>query len=219
MIVLGLTGSIGMGKSTAANILRRMGLPLHDADAAVHRLLGKGGAAVAEVKAAFPGVVTKGAVDRRRLGAKVFKDEAALTRLEDILHPKVRREALAFLKHQARQRRWLAVLDIPLLFETGGEELCDAVMVVSAPAFIQKKRVLARPGMTPARLEAILEQQMPDAEKCERADFVIHTGLSKRDALRQISAAVKLLRQRAGRGNSGCGPGEAPQESPLIKDS
>ncbi len=196
MFVLGLTGSIGMGKTTAANMLRRMGLPLHDADRAVHRLLAKGGAAVAAVEAAFPGVVADGAVDRESLAAQVFEDRAALKRLEGILHPAVRRATRAFLGRQARAGRSLVVLDIPLLFETGGEALCDAVVVVAAPPFVQRARVMARRGMTPARFQAILAKQMPDREKRRRANFVVNTGLSKAVTLRQLRAIVTLLRRR-----------------------
>ncbi len=196
MIVLGLTGSIGMGKTTAAKMLRRMGLPLHDADRAVHRLLAKGGAAVAAVEAAFPGVVADGAVDRERLAGQVFEDRAALKRLEGILHPAVRRATRAFLGHQVRSGRSLVVLDIPLLFETGGEVNCDAVAVVTAPHFVQRGRVMGRRGMTAARFQAILAKQMPDREKRRRADFVVHTGLSKADTLRQLRAIVTLLRRR-----------------------
>ncbi len=199
MFVLGLTGSIGMGKTTAAKMLRRMGLPLHDADRAVHRLLAKGGAAVAAVEAAFPGVAVDGAVDRERLAAQVFEDPAALERLEKILHPAVRRTTRAFLGGHARAGRPLVVLDIPLLFESGGEALCDAVVVVTAPAFVQRARVMGRRGMTPARFQAILAKQMPDSEKRRRADFVVKTGLSKAAALRQLRAIIKLLRRRPGR--------------------
>ena len=196
MFVLGLTGSIGMGKTTAAKMLRRMGLPLHDADRAVHRLLARGGAAVAAVEAAFPGVVADGAVDRERLAGQVFEDRAALKRLEGILHPAVRRATRAFLGHQVRSGRSLVVLDIPLLFETGGEANCDAVAVVTAPPFVQHDRVMGRRGMTAARFQAILAKQMPDREKRRRADFVVHTGLSKADTLRQLRAIVTLLRRR-----------------------
>ena len=196
MFVLGLTGSIGMGKTTAAKMLRRMGLPLHDADRAVHRLLAKGGAAVATVEAAFPGVVADSAVDRERLGAQVFEDRAALRRLEGILHPAVRRATRAFLGRQARAGRPLVVLDIPLLFETGGEALCDAVVVVAAPPFVQRARVMARRGMTSARFQAILTKQMPNREKRRRADFVVNTGLSKAVTLRQLRAIVTLLRRQ-----------------------
>lgn len=196
MLVLGLTGSIGMGKTTAAKMLRRMGLPLHDADRAVHRLMAKGGAAVAEIEAAFPGVVVEDAVDRERLAAQVFEDPAALKRLEEILHPAVRLATRKFLDRQARAGRSLAVLDIPLLFETGGEAICDAVAVVSAPPFVQRDRVMGRRGMTPARFQAILAKQMPDSEKRRRADFVVNTGLSKAETLRQLRAIVTLLRQQ-----------------------
>ena len=196
MLVLGLTGSIGMGKSAAASMLRRMGLPLHDTDRAVHRLLAKGGGAVGEVEAAFSGVVVDGAVERKRLAERVFEDPAALARLEAILHPADRRATRAFLKQQARNGRWLAVLDIPLLFETGGESLCDAVVVVSAPRFVQEGRVLGRRDMTPARFNFIVAKQMSDREKRRRADFVVNTGLSKSDTLRQLRAVGTLLRER-----------------------
>lgn len=196
MLVIGLTGSIGMGKSTASRMLLRLGLPVYDADAAVHGLMAKGGAAVAAVEAAFPGVSEAGAVDRRRLGARVLEDPVALDRLEAILHPLARAAARAFLARQARLGRPMAVLEIPLLFETDGDELCDAVIVVSAPASTQRARVLARPGMTEARYRAILDRQMTDAEKRRRADFVVQTGLDKAHALRQLRAIVRLLRER-----------------------
>lgn len=195
-LVLGLTGSIGMGKSTAGRLLRRLGVPVHDADAAVHDLLGPGGAAVAAVSAVFPGVRRGGAIDRAKLGARVFGDAAALQRLEAILHPAARAAARRFLRRQARARQPLAVLDIPLLFETGGERLCDAVAVVTAPPSVQRARVLARPGMTPDRWRAVQARQMPDAEKRRRADFVVQTGLDRRHTLRQLAAIVRLLRGR-----------------------
>lgn len=194
--VIGLTGSIGMGKSSAAQALRRLGVPVHDSDAVVHRLMGPGGAALEKIEAAFPGVVKDGAVDRKALGARVFADRAALRKLESILHPMVRRSARDFLARMRRRRKTFAVLDIPLLYETGGEALCDAVMVVSAPARLQHARVLSRPGMTETRFTNILAQQMPDQEKRARADFVIETGLSRRHALRQIKAALATLRRR-----------------------
>ena len=197
MLVIGLTGSIGMGKSTAGAMLRRMGIPVHDADAAVHALIGPGGGAVEEVAKAFRGVVRKGVVDRKRLGDAVFKDPTARAKLEAILHPRVRRAAQAFVKRQARLRRDLVVLDIPLLFETGGEQLCDAVIVVSAPRAVQEQRVLSRPGMTRQKLAGILSAQVPDREKRRRADFVVQTGLSKGHTLRQLTGLVRML--RAGR--------------------
>ena len=194
MIVIGLTGSIGMGKSTAVRMFRRLGLPVHDADASVHRLIGPGGAAVPLVAAAFPGVVCGGAVDRQKLGKRVFEDPAALVRLEAILHPLARRSALQFLAVQQRLRRPMAVLDIPLLFETHGEALCDVVVVVSAPAFLQRARVLHRPGMTRDKLAGILARQMSDREKRERADFVIETGLHKGQALKSLRRVIRELR-------------------------
>jgi dephospho-CoA kinase len=200
MWVIGLTGSIGMGKSTAVAMLRRMRIPVHDADAAVHALIGPGGAAVAEVARAFRGVVRNGVVDRKSLGERVFKDPAARAKLEAILHPRVREATRAFVKRHRRARRDLVVLDIPLLFETGGERLCDAVIVVSAPRTIQEQRVLRRAGMTRERFRGILAAQLCDAEKRRRADFVVKTGLSKGRTLRQLSAIVRLL--RAGRWRS-----------------
>lgn len=195
MRVLGLTGSIGMGKTTAAAALRRMKLPVHDADAAVHRLLGPGGAAVRKIEAEFPGVVRNGAVDRQELGRRVFADPAALARLEAILHPMVRRMTERFLRRARASRRRLVVLDIPLLFETSGTRLCDLVVVVSAPRFVQRARVLARRGMTAERLAGIEARQMPDAEKRRRADVVVPTGLGRRTALRHLQRAVRLARE------------------------
>lgn len=197
MKILGLTGSIGMGKSTACRMLRRMHIPVHDADATVHALMARGGLAVAAVEAAFPGVVQDGAVDRAQLGRLVFGDAAALTRLEAILHPLVRRAERAFLQRQARLRTPLVVLDIPLLFETGGERRCHKVAVVSCPAFLQQQRVMKRPGMTRQRLGAILAKQMPDREKRRRADFVIPTGLGLRPTLHRLMAAVTVMRRSA----------------------
>lgn len=199
-MVIGLTGSIGMGKSAAVAMLRRMRIPVHDADAAVHDLIGPGGGAVEEIAVAFRGVVRNGVVDRKRLGDRIFRDPAARARLEAILHPRVREAAHAFLTQQVRRRRDLAVLDIPLLFETGGERLCDAVIVVSAPRVVQVQRVLARPGMTRERFAGILSAQLSDREKRRRADFVVETGLSKGETLRQLTAIVRLL--RAGRWRS-----------------
>jgi len=199
MVILGLTGSIGMGKSTTAAALRRLGVPVHDADRAIHRLIGRGGAAVEAIGRAFPGVVQDGAVDRKRLGDIVFADPARLKRLEAILHPLARAGQLKFLRWAARRRAPVVVLDVPLLYETGGDRRCDAVMVVSAPAAIQAQRVLRRPGMTRAKFDGILRGQMRDAEKRRRAEFVVSTGLNHRHALRQIRAALQTLRSRRGR--------------------
>lgn len=197
MIVLGLTGSIGMGKSVAASLLRRVcTLPVHDSDAAVHRLLGPKGAALPPIAAAFPDVVGPEGVDRRRLGARVFADPAALKRLEAILHPMVRAKTRAWIKRQRAARRAMVVLDIPLLFETGGESLCDAVLVVSAPAFLQRQRVLRRPGMTPAKFAGILAQQMPDSAKRRRADAVIPSGLGRAVTTRALRQAVRRIGRR-----------------------
>ncbi len=192
--MLGLTGSIGMGKSTAASMLRGMGLAVHDADAAVHRLMARGGRAVPAIAEAFPDVVRDGAVDRRALGARVFEDPDALKRLEAILHPEVRAEAQRFIDARRYRGNDLVVLDIPLLFETGGETLCDAVAVVSAPRFVQAARVLTRPGMTRDKLAAIRAQQLPDSDKRRRADFVVPTGLGRLYTLRRLRRIVKILR-------------------------
>ncbi len=196
MVVLGLTGSIAMGKSTAAGMLRAGGLPVHDSDAAVHRLIGRGGAAVPAIAAAFPGCVVDGAVDRARLGAVVFADPAALARLEAILHPMVVAGTRAFLARQARRRARVAVLDIPLLFETGRDGAIDRVLVVSAPAFLQHQRVLGRAGMTADRLAAILARQMTDREKRRRADGTIPTGLGRALTRRCLARAVRRQRTR-----------------------
>ena len=195
MIVLGLTGSIGMGKTSAARSLRRLGIPVHDADATVHRLLGPGGKAVPAIRRLFPQAVEDGAVNRRTLGGIVFADPAALRQLESVLHPMVREEERTFLKRMRRCRQPLVVLDIPLLYETGGAARVDAVIVVSAPALLQARRVLARPGMTPEKFAQILLQQTPDAEKRRRADFVVTTGLGHDRSLRQLERIVRLIRE------------------------
>jgi dephospho-CoA kinase len=208
MIVLGLTGSIGMGKSTAAAMLQRMGVPLFDADAAVHRLLRPGGGAVAAVAAAFPGVTGgDGGIDRARLGQRVFVDPAALRRLERLIHPAVEAEERLFLARARKARRRVAVLDIPLLFEVGAEHRCDYVAVVSAPAFLQRQRVLRRPGITESRFAQTLRQQMPDREKRQRADFVVPSGLGRAATLRRLAAIVRLLRSSARRPPRGRGRG------------
>ncbi len=190
MKILCLTGSVGMGKTTAARMLRSMGIPVHDADAEVHRLLGRGGAAVKAVEAAFPGVKSGRVIDRAALGRIVFADPAALKRLEAILHPLVRAAEQKFLAQARREHRKLVVLDIPLLYETKGERRCDGVIVVSAPKAIQRARVLARPGMTKERLAAIEARQMPDRQKRRRADIVIETGLGKRHSLENLRRAL-----------------------------
>lgn len=199
MIVLGVTGSIAMGKSTACALLRAQGVPVHDADATVHALFDRGGAAVAAIDAAFPGVVVDGRVDRARLGPRVLGDAAALKRLEAIVHPLVRAREKAFLDRHRRAGRDLVALDIPLLFETGGEKRCDATLVVSAPALIQRQRALRRPGMTAEKLAAILARQMPDAEKRRRADHVVPSGLGRAVTWRALAAILAAVKHHKGR--------------------
>ncbi len=196
MIVIGLTGSIGMGKSTAATMLRRMGIPVSDADAIVHRLMARGGDAVAPVDAAFPGVVKDGAIDRVTLGKSVFGNPEALRRLERILHPLVGRDRDRFLRRAALRGERMVVLDVPLLYETGGADRCDSVILVSAPAMIQQGRVMRRPGMTLERLENIRKLQLPNGEKRRRAEFVAETGLGRYVTLRALKDAVRLLSRR-----------------------
>ena len=187
-----------MGKSTAANMLRRMGIPVCDSDAVVHQLLAKGGAGVGPVGEAFPGVVEDGAVVRPALGKQVFGNPDALHRLEGILHPLVYDTQRKFLRQVALRGMSIAVLDVPLLYEGGSDQWCDAVLVVSAPRFLQEQRVLARPGMTRDRLKATLARQMSDADKRRRADFVVQTGLGKRLTLNRLREIVTLLMSRRG---------------------
>ena len=198
MIILGLTGSIGMGKTTAAAMLRAMGLRIYDSDAIVHKLLGRGGGAVKAISAEFDNVVRDGAVDRAALGQAVFSDPEALKRLEAILHPMVLTAQANFLKAAALNNAPIVVLDVPLLFEVGTDKRCDAVIVVTAPRFLQEQRVLRRPGMTPERLRATLARQMPDAEKRRRADFVVHTGLGKWHSYGRLREIVMQMRGRRG---------------------
>lgn len=194
MKVIGLTGSIGMGKTTAAGLFRRRGVPVYDADRAVHGLSARGGRAVPAIARAFPEAVVDGAVDRKKLGALVFGNDAALRTLEAILHPLVAEQRTAFLRRMRSRREPVVVLDIPLLFETGGEHLADLIVVVSAPAFLQTARVMKRPGMTRDKLAGILSRQMPDAEKRRRADLVVRTGDGKRSAWRQVDRLLASLR-------------------------
>jgi dephospho-CoA kinase len=196
VIILGLTGSIGMGKSNAAATLRRLGVRLFDADAEVHRLLGPGGEAVGLVEAGFPGVRGEaGGIDRRRLGQLVFRDPPALRRLEAILHPMVRRAERRVVAQARARRERLVVLDIPLLFESGGVERCHFVLVVSAPLRLQRERVMRRPGMSKGRFADILRAQMPDHEKRRRADFVVATALGRSVTFRRLKAIVRTLRR------------------------
>jgi dephospho-CoA kinase len=196
VIVLGLTGGVGMGKSTAAGMLRRMRVPVHDADAAVHRLLAKGGAAVAPVAQAFPEALRGGAIDRQVLGARVFTDPADLKRLEGIVHPLVRRAQIAFLRRQRARRAPLAVLDIPLLFETGGQRRCDAVLTMTVAPFLQRQRVLRRPGMTEAKFTGMLARQVPDYRRRRDADFVVSSGLGRGITYCRLRRIVDALRRR-----------------------
>ncbi len=195
VFVLGLTGSIGMGKSTAAASLRRLGVPVHDADGTVHRLLRPGGGGAAAVAAAFPGALRDGALDRKALAGLVFGDKAALRRLESIVHPLVRRAERRFLARAALRRKRVVVLDIPLLFETGGESRCDATIVVTAPRSVQDARLARRADMTPARLAAIRARQMPDEEKRRRADFVVDTSRGRGCTLHDLARIVRLARR------------------------
>lgn len=197
MFVLGLTGSIGMGKSTTARFFAEEGVPLHDADAAVHRLYE--GEATPLIEAAFPGTTSGGRVDRDKLAKKVLGDSAAIKKLETIIHPLVGRAEARFLDEAARKDAAVVVLDIPLLFETGADRRCDAVVVVSAPADVQRARAFERPGMTEEKFQAILAKQMPDAEKRARADFVVDTskGLdAARVQVREILGRIARMPNR-----------------------
>ncbi|MET0529343.1 MAG: dephospho-CoA kinase [Microvirga sp.] len=192
--ILGLTGSIGMGKSATANLFRRLGVPVHDADASVHALYR--GRAAPLIERAFPGTVTDGVVDRRALGGIVLGDAEKLKQLESIVHPLVREEEQKFLSSVTTT---IAVLDIPLLFETGGEKRCDAVLVVTAPSDVQRQRVMARPNMTDETFRAILAKQMPDAEKRARAHFLVDTGRGFDSATAQVRSILACLAGRPGR--------------------
>ncbi len=189
--VLGLTGSIGMGKSATAAIFRALGVPVHDSDATVHELYS--GAAAPLIEAAFPGTVKDGTVDRAALSAKVIGDDAAMRRLESIVHPLVRASRLAFVEAAKARGEKLVVVDIPLLFETGAEAETDAVLLVTAPETVQKQRIAARPGMTPEKLATILAKQMPDSEKRRRADFILDTSLGHDEAERQVKELLKKI--------------------------
>jgi dephospho-CoA kinase len=191
MVILGLTGSIGMGKSTTAGMFRDLGVPVHDSDAAVHRLYS--GAAAPLIEAAFPGVVEGGTVNRALLGQRVLGDPDGMKRLEAIVHPLVRAQEQAFLNAAAASRAPVAVVDIPLLFETKGENRVDAIAVVTASPEVQRQRVLARPGMSEERFRQILARQMPDAEKRRRAHFVVDTGQGLDHARRQVRDILRAM--------------------------
>lgn len=194
MVILGLTGSIGMGKSATAQMFRNCGIPVHDADAAVHQLYA--GEAAAPVEQAFPGVSHHGVVDRAELARRVLNNADALKKLETIVHPLVRAQEAAFLQEARGQNASLVVLDVPLLFETGQAHRCDAIAVVTAPADVQRARVLARPGMTEEKFQAILAKQMPDEEKRRRADFIIDTSQGFAVAEKSVQDIIRVLNAR-----------------------
>lgn len=197
MFVLGLTGSLGMGKSTTAGFFAEAGVPVHDADAVVHALYE--GEAVAAIETAFPGTTQNGKVDRGKLAARVLDDPAALQRLETIVHPLVRAAETRFLARAQAQGAAVAVLNVPLLYETAGDERVDAVVVVSAPEDVQRQRVLERPGMTPQKLDAVLARQMADTEKRRRADFIVDTARgfdAARAQVQEILRAVATMPRR-----------------------
>ena len=194
MIRLGLTGSIGMGKSATATMFREAGIPVHDSDAAVHRLYA--GAAAPLIEAAFPGTVKDGVVDRALLGAAVLNNDAAMKKLESIVHPLVTETTLTFLATAEKAGHRLVVLDVPLLFEVGRDRDCDAIVVVSADPSVQRERVLARPGMTEAKFQAIVARQVPDSEKRRRAHFVIDTGRGFEAARRAVKDVIRTLAGR-----------------------
>ncbi|WP_321487905.1 dephospho-CoA kinase [uncultured Hyphomonas sp.] len=197
MIILGLTGSIGMGKSATATLFRDEGVPVYDADAAVHQLYEKGGAAVDPVEAAFPGVKVEGAIDRTLLRERVLNDAAAMKQLEGIVHPLAGAAQQDFREAARKSGATFAVLDIPLLYETGGSGYCDYVLVVSAPPDVQRKRVLSRPGVTEETFEAILARQVPDAEKRAKADFILSTAHGFEFARDHVRAIVALMNRKA----------------------
>ena len=200
MVVLGLTGSIGMGKSTASAAFRSFGVPVFDSDTEVHRLFAPGARATAAVATAFPGCLNaEGGVDRAALGQQVFGHAGRLAQLEAIVHPLVRAGQRRFLARRCAAGRRLVVLDVPLLYETGGERLVDLVAVVSASALVQRQRVLRRPGMTAERLAAVLQRQLPDAEKRRRADYVLRTDLELHRGKVEIAKVIDLARLRRGR--------------------
>jgi len=196
MFLIGLTGSIGMGKTQTAALFEVEGVPRYDADAAVHALYEKGGAAVAPIGALVPEAIVDGAVDRGILGQAVLKDADKLKQLEQIVHPLAGKSQMAFFAEQEQAKAEMVLLDIPLLFETGGDGFVDTVVVVSAPAELQRQRVLDRPGMTAERLDDILAKQMPDADKRARAEFVVDTSISVEDARRQVRDILTELKGR-----------------------
>jgi dephospho-CoA kinase len=198
MLKIGLTGSIGMGKTTVAKMFAARGIPVFDADAAVHQLYAHGGAAVAPVGAAFPGAVKDGAIDRPALSALVVGKPAEIKKLEAIVHPLVARLREDFLSQAEQRGEAMVVLEIQMLLEGGSAKTLDAIVVVSAPEAMQRDRALARPGMSEEKLAGILSNQMPDAEKRVRADYIIDTGVSLAETEQQVEALIATLRQKAG---------------------
>ena len=195
MFTLGLTGSVGMGKTTAANAFRQQRVPVFDADKAVWQLLEENDSAIEQIRQTFLGVVHGGQVNREHLAKIVFSDHNALSSLEKILHPLVRGRQTKFIKVAANHRKSMVVLDVPLLFETGGDRYCDAVAVVSAPKCLQRIRVMKRAGMTEEKFLGILKRQMEDSEKRRRADFIIPTGLGKRTGLQCIKEIIRFTKK------------------------
>jgi len=202
VILLGLTGSIGMGKSATASLFRDEGVPVYDADATVHQLYQAGGDAVEPVEAAFPGVKSDHAIDRMKLRERVLNDGAAMKTLESIVHPLTAAAQRAFVEVAERAGADFVVLDIPLLFKTGGTAYCDYVLVVTAPPAIQRERVLSRPGMTPEAFEAILARQVPDAEKRAKADFILSTAHGFEFARDHVRAIIALMSRKAAESKS-----------------
>lgn len=194
MKIVALTGSIGMGKSATARLFAEAGIPVFDSDACVHELYAPGGAAVAPVEDAFPGVVREGAIDRETLARRLREDETGFERLEAIVHPLVAASRNAFLEAADRAGQDMVLLDIPLLFETGGDRLADIIVVVSAPDDVRRERVLQRPGMTPEKLDSIIARQIPDSIKRSKADYVITTADGIEDARRQVDDVIRRIR-------------------------
>ena len=199
MIILGLTGSIAMGKTMAARHFRREGVWVYDSDLAVHGLLSKGGGAVDIISKEFPGVIKNTAIDRNLLGELVFKNAIALRKLESILHPLVKEQQTKFLSNAAREHQKFTVLDVPLLFETGGDKNCDFTACVLAPTFLQYMRAMSRPKMTRAKLRGIIEFQIPNEKKCQRADFIIRSGLNIKTSLHDVKKIIALLKTKSGK--------------------
>lgn len=194
MVIVGLTGSIGMGKSETAKMFRALGIAVYDADAAVHAIYAPGGAAVAPVEAAFPGVTGAGGIDRELLAKRVLNDPAALKILEAIVHPLVGLEQMKFLQRASDEKADIVVIDVPLLYETGGEKRVDCVVLVSAPYELQRERVLQRPNMSEEKFQAILAKQVPDSEKRRKADFIIDSSQGLEAAAAQVKALIPLLK-------------------------